>query len=109
MPAQVHIGPLSYDVKADTLSHLLAEHEAERRVYGTTNHKTMTIVVSPEVAPMQARSTLIHEAMHALIYAAGFEITDDDEERLIRVLEVPLLAFIRENPDLIAWVTSDSV
>ena len=105
MPAQVRVGPLVYDVACDSLALLVAEHSHKQALLGQCDHKALAIMLSPDQAPLALKSTLLHEVLHAVINTAGFEITDEDEERLVSVLEAPLLQLVRDNPDLIAWLS----
>lgn len=105
MPASVKVGPLHYEVAADSLSHLLAEHGATKPLLGQCDHQALKIVLAPEQAPLALRSTALHEVLHAVIATAAFPIDTDDEERLVRVLEAPLFQLIRDNPALIAWLS----
>lgn len=107
MPTAIRVGPLVYEVSADSLAHLLVEHAAGKALLGETNHQALTIMVSPNMAPLATQSTLLHEVLHAVIATAAFPIDSDDEERLVRVLEAPLFALIRDNPELLAYLASD--
>jgi hypothetical protein len=106
LPDELKVGPFVYTVTDDVLSHVLAENESREELYGRCDLRRLAISLNPDQAPMQKRSTMVHEALHAVIATAAFPIDNDDEERLIRCLEAPLLALIRDNPELVAWLAA---
>lgn len=105
MPTEIKVGPLAYSVTADSLSQILAEHSSRSSLHGQCDNKALSIMLAPDQAPMAMKSTLVHEVLHAVISTAGFDIEYEAEERLIRVLEAPLFQLIRDNPELIAWLS----
>lgn len=54
------------------------------------------------------RDTVLHEAMHAIIYLAGIkkalELDHDDEEKLVVTLTPWILALMRDNPALVEFL-----
>ena len=83
-------------------------------------HRTagLTIYIRPDLPPMVERETLLHEVMHAAYYVAGNPFgwmnlaPDDDEDRemsleeqTIRFTSPLILSVLRDNPDLVAYLT----
>jgi len=71
------------------------------------------IVISNQLPTDRQRSVLIHEIIHALIYSFTRQDTpdklesfDDWEHHFIGIIQEPLTMLIRDNPDLIAWLTA---
>lgn len=54
------------------------------------------------------RDTLLHEALHAVVYLAGLrvalELTHKQEERLVVTLAPWVLALLRDNPKLVEFL-----
>jgi hypothetical protein len=53
-------------------------------------------------------AALLHEVAHQCLFVAGANAVDDEgqavEERLVRAMTGPLLAALRDNPDLVAYL-----
>lgn len=106
MPDKVKVGPLTYDIKNDSLAHMLAEYEQKAGLYGRCDNPKQALILSPDLAPGQLRATLVHEILHAVINVSGVSLGNDDaEERAVAAIEMPLLGVIRDNPALIAYLT----
>lgn len=75
---------------------------------GMTNHEHLTIAVKDNQIPLEEADTLVHEILHVLWYhmALYADIDDDIEERVVRAMATALTASLRENPMLLAYLTS---
>lgn len=104
LPDKVKVGPLTYDVSDDSLNHVLAEHDSQSRLDGRCHHAKQQIVLDPSLAAGQRRATLLHEVTHAALSVSGIRLEDDEEERIVRALEMPLLGVLRDNPVLVAYL-----
>jgi hypothetical protein len=61
-------------------------------------------------SPMQIRATILHEVLHAVALTAA--ITSEDklaQEEWISRIESGLLGVIRDNPELIGYLTASDV
>lgn len=115
MPSTVLIGSVTYLVTVDPDDWLRVEHETFiKGCYGHTNHYRATIYVDPKLTPDVQRQTLWHEVLHALAEAVmgspdwrglGTE-KDDREEAVVRIIESPTMLVLRDNPDLVKYLTS---
>jgi hypothetical protein len=105
LPTSIDVGPLTYAITDDVLSHKLAEHESKSALYGKCDHMALVISLNPDQAPGQARGTLLHESLHAVIAVSGVKIGSDEEEALVSAIEMPLLALLRDNPVWVAFLT----
>lgn len=72
------------------------------------------IVLSNQLPIDRQRSVLIHELLHALIYSftrqdtpEKLETFDDWEHHFIGIVQEPLTMLLRDNPQLIAYLTQD--
>ena len=113
-PLSVKVGPVAYRVTSDPDEWMRAEHDTQRSgYYGITRNTQAVIYLNPEADPAVTRLTLWHETLHAL-----FEVTmgspdwhglgkthNDREESVIRRLEGPTLTVLRDNPELVSYLT----
>lgn len=100
IPDVVRVGSIDWDVTVNP----------DAKLYGKTRHKATQIVLCPQ-SPASMRDSLLHEVMHAVFWGAGGEklldLDKDAEERLVRLLSPWLLSLIRDNPELIAFLTAE--
>lgn len=97
LPKEVVIGPYSYDVTVDKGLDLLGE---------TQNHDSTIVVRRPGQSPDCERDTMLHEVLHATLFVSGLShpLEHDKEEELVRTLTPWLLAVLRDNPALMAYL-----
>lgn len=76
-------------------------------LYGRTDRKKTLIEVDPTVSPSQLRDTILHEILHAIIGDQPIALAEDQEELVIRGITPVLLAVLRENPELVAFLLKD--
>ncbi len=67
------------------------------------DHETLTITVKPGLAPSMLRAAAVHEALHCMCYLSE-RFSDRKEEKIVRMLEAPLLKFIQDNPEFVGWL-----
>ena len=66
----------------------------------------MHINISPDAHDLVARSTLLHECLHAVVSDSGLKPRwDEDEELYVSVLERGLFNLLRDNPALVEYLT----
>ena len=116
IPGTVQIGSVAYAVTIDPDAWMRYEHENQKTgFYGHTDHETATIYVSPDSVPDVQRTTLWHEVIHALCETTmgspnwrglGKEKVDR-EESVVRAFESPTLLVLRDNPQLVAYLTAE--
>ena len=99
IPGKVTIGPYTYAV--------LCQPIIDNRGYH--NRTQQQIVIDADGGPDARRDTLIHELLHAILSNAGTD-QDSDEQRkateaFIERVSSGWLGVIRDNPDLIAYLT----
>lgn len=68
---------------------------------GEIDHNLQRIRIKPNRAPDETRETLLHEVIHGIAYASAVDLS----ERKVRALTRALYAVLRENPDLVAFLT----
>jgi hypothetical protein len=73
---------------------------------GETDNPNCEILVLRKQAPASKRDTLLHETLHAILWLSGMsnEMDGDTEEKYVRYLTPWLLAFLRDNPEALAFL-----
>lgn len=100
-PRSVRIGPHRWRIKRSAI-------DADPDLYGRTVERRLTILLAPGSAPSQLRDTLVHELLHAIWSQCALgDLTDDDgQERVVGSLAPWLLGALRDNPELVAFLTA---
>ena len=104
-PKFLRIGPYNWKVKWGH-SDVLRFHPYGDAC-GACDEASLTIAVSPGQAEDYGRSTLLHEILHACVRASSPDIDDEQEEKMVSALTGPLLGALRDNPELIEYLTSE--
>ena len=100
LPTELRVGPYVYTV--ETTDAIL-----DGEMLGTSSDLHSRIRIATDASRGQIRSTLLHEAMHAVQYAASIRDSDKlSPEDFIRRTEAGMLALLRDNPGLIAYLTA---
>lgn len=101
IPARVQVGPHRYKVDVAKPSGLTHEE------YGVTDVGRTTITLAPGMSGSQQRATFLHECLHAMLSLTGWDhrLGSKREEQLMRALEPVLLTWLRENREVVAWLT----
>lgn len=80
--------------------------------YGYTLDQGNLIVIDANIAFTKKQQTLLHEIIHAIgmVYGSGQkepgakDTYDVWEHHFIGIWEAPMLSFIKDNPEVIAWM-----
>lgn len=80
--------------------------------YGYTLDQGNLIVIDASIAFTKKQQTLLHEVIHALgmVHAAGMKQPSGKDEyevwehHFIGIWESPMLLFIKDNPEVVAWL-----
>ncbi len=99
LPKVIYVGTADYEVKQKGQLDLLGETRSEHA----------EILIRRKQAPSVKRETLMHELLHAIIYASGmvhhFKLDHDTEEELVSALSPWILQLLRDNPYLVEYLT----
>ncbi len=100
MITKVSVGELDYQVGlvAD-----LKRPETEAMLYGYVSHLNQRIDIEEKMTEPMQKIALLHETLHAIVHQSG--IIEDAEENLVIAISHGLYALLRNNPDLIAYIT----
>lgn len=104
LPETIKVGPYVYSVSRDESKLRQFEHERNGQYSGRSDHEKLEIQVDPNGAPAYQRETLWHEVKHCVLRLSGFSGKAGEEEMICR--SSPLeLAVLRDNPDLVEFLT----
>jgi hypothetical protein len=125
IPASIRIGSVTYQVLHDAASVKAASDEANFGDKGEwiafSDHEKLVIGINPNHATDANRYSLIHEILHCALRQSGahpsvyadtvYEARDrvggvTVEEFTVAAMTGPLLATLRDNPALIAYLTA---
>jgi hypothetical protein len=70
--------------------------------------ESMSIAVDPGRHEDYARATLLHEILHACIRSSDPTLDDEHEETVVAAMTGPLLSMLRDNPDVLDYLTDDA-
>lgn len=73
--------------------------------YGHCDKKRQVITVFKDMRPALMADTTLHECLHAMHFAVGCE-EEMREEQIALQFAGPLCMLIRDNPELMDWLTS---
>jgi hypothetical protein len=82
-------------------------------VAGAMMEQALVILIDPKLQRSQQRATLLHECLHAVWSQTWMDKKYPDEdpggpgERIIHCLTEPLLNLLRENPELLEFLTKE--
>jgi hypothetical protein len=92
----VHIGGLTY-----TVEEAGGMHDNQAEVYYEQCHIRVSRDVDEQIKPCE----VLHEAIHAMLYMAGYA---KHKERIVLTLGYQLIAFMRDNPHFVNWVMAEN-
>jgi len=67
---------------------------------GTYEQEQSTIILKDNMSLSSIRDTLVHELIHAILQ--HYEM---DSEKIVRVMTPALVTLLRDNPDLVRFIT----
>lgn len=110
LPSIVQVGPFRYTVECDEPSMNRAIVEEKQGLFGRADHKTLRIVIHPDMAADMLAETLLHELVHAVFASVGLDLRlSETEEDVVRSFAPLLLDTLRRNPQLVAYLTAEVV
>lgn len=100
-PSKIKIGNHTYSVK-----YVVPDDGSGDYFYGRTHTRTTRMEINPTQAKSQARDTLLHEVLHAILDDVDSPLDDEKEESVIRAITPGLLGVLRNNPALLTFLLS---
>jgi hypothetical protein len=106
-PKKVILGPFAYKVIVDESRVKQLEEHENSELFAMTLLDSLEIVLHPSSAPMVQREKLLHELLHVVFDNTGISnrFSDRTEEQLVRALSPALFDLLRENPELVRYLT----
>jgi hypothetical protein len=105
LPQQITIGALTYTVTDAVADHNQSVVDERVDTYGSINYGTGRIILDPKQLAQHKRQALLHEVLHGCLHETAQH--HKWEEKAIRLIAGPLLATLRRNPDLVAYLLAD--
>lgn len=100
LPSAVVIGLYGYEIRT------VPSGSIEDSV-GEADCHAQIISLDESLSPEALKTTLVHELLHAMFDAYGTdELLTEIDEALVSLMEMPLLALLRSNPELVAYLTA---
>ncbi|OLT26528.1 hypothetical protein BJF83_20805 [Nocardiopsis sp. CNR-923] len=113
VPDRVRVGHLHLQVLIDQGAIDAASEERDGPLSGYSDAEQQRIVLAPGAGPDFEAETLLHELLHMCLRVSGRDPNedakaevDDIEESTVNSMSGPLLAILRDNPDLVAYLTA---
>lgn len=103
IPDNVRIGPFTY-----TIAPLSAVEGGKHGMMGWNHFPTLEIRYSEIVVPQKQAHTILHEILHGVWSTADLARKNEDpevEEFYVTNLATALCDLIRNNPEVIAWIS----
>jgi Zn-dependent peptidase ImmA (M78 family) len=98
LPQSVLIAGLPFTIVEESHLDMLKTNNS----YGMTSFAEQKIWIRPDLAPQMKRSTLVHEMLHALLFTAGCNFPQGEEERIVGIAEANVYRWLKEND--FSWV-----
>lgn len=109
MPKQIKVGPVVYQVKHSRKAMNAAELQQKDYLLGLSEEQGRLISIEPEQPLTGLQSVLLHETLHSIFSVSGmsYKWEHDEEERMVRRLTPFLLSVLKDNPELLAYLTAE--
>jgi hypothetical protein len=109
MPTRVKVGAQIFRVEERTVKQ---DGTLNDNSYGYTLDQGNLIVLDANIAFTKKQQTLLHEVIHAIgmVYGSGQkepgakDTYEMWEHHFIGIWESPMLSFIKDNPEVVAWL-----
>lgn len=76
--------------------------------YGDFDRFTFIARINNELSKQQEATTFWHEILHAIVQTNSLRhvanISTDQEETIVRIFEVAIMSFIRDNPEAVKYL-----
>lgn len=101
LPAKMKIGAMEYEIKEVDDLHTHDHERKKRDLLGLIDYAENEVSVLKKMPLRGKLATLVHEGVHGILHVAGH---DDHDENHICALGYGLVAFIKDNPELIKLI-----
>lgn len=98
LPPSVRVGPHDFTITP------WAPAEAPPDRHGECQADTLTIRLTDYRPPRQVAGTLLHEILHAIWFTQSMP-AEESEENAVTSLAMGLCGVIRDNPDVVEFIT----
>jgi hypothetical protein len=100
MPQFVMVNPHSFELK------VVPRLSTDAGVCGLCGEDDQRIAIDDDLGDTVEKETVLHELMHAIWHFTHLDkkYTDEDEEAVAWTMAPRLLALLRDNPELVAYL-----
>lgn len=102
LPEYVKLGGQTWQLRRTSI-------ESDLNLFGRTKVRHSLIEIDNDQSPGQERDTVLHELLHAIASVIQVFADPGEEERAVSAISPWLLSLVRDNPELIAYLTSVTV
>lgn len=102
---KINIDPINYDVVYSEKPNYGDDIE----VFGFIDSDNCKIHIKKDLHPTRSKIVLLHELLHAMLMKCGLNLKEEEDdlhEQLIECLSHSLISLIKNNPDLIAYLSN---
>lgn len=105
IPQEVVLGPFRYRVSIGNDEDWQKVEQLEHRQYGYSDHMHGLILINRNTTKATRQTALMHEIMHAAVFASGsWEDEEHGEERWIQQVAPLLLDALQRSPGLVEYL-----
>jgi hypothetical protein len=101
LPSRVRVGPFDYRVEEWPSSAASA-----REMLGECDRVNLVIRIRTDIPRQQVAETFLHEILHAIWVVGSMYQAGDDEEKLVTKLSINIFQVMRDNPDVMDFITA---
>jgi len=98
IPTSVEVGELTYEVVA-------VPNLNDGEQWGLSEYGDGRISINTDTPDVFQRMIMLHEILHTCFFNAGTHLDSETEEMVIQQLTPSLFGVLRNNPDLVKYLT----
>lgn len=108
VPDSFVLGPHHYRICLDPAEFNAVQVAEKAGLMGRHDPTTLTIHLEPLMVTDIRCTTFLHELVHACLYHGGVspELDKETEERVCDSVGLLLLGFLRDNPEMVTYLTT---
>jgi hypothetical protein len=103
-PRRILIGPVNWRVRWSRKA--VRSIHPDEPASGGIDAEASLIAVDPGKSEGYNRTVLIHEVLHACLQTTDIDLSTKVEENVVRALTPTLLSTLRDNPNLVDYLTA---
>lgn len=105
LPEEIRVGSMTYELAYVPSQGFPSDVDGDE-FFGLTVHDEQVVYINTKCKDELSKIITIHEALHTMIFQTGWSGDFEQEENLCRTLAPLLTSFIRDNPEIVAYIGS---